>query len=399
MSRSDALSDSVFASLFADSCWIKFSKLLLHELTTDEAVLLCYLINVRQMHLNRIRNGWFYAKMKYIMRDLWFTKAKQTRVISKLKRKGFIKTKLQKTLPAKRLIKVDFTRLRDSISSAVCKMESYPSVYKSADTGVPKRKAYYTRIINLKESPSGNPTRSFEYECCQYFKDAIHSQTRRVTKWKVDKQTKHIRSLKKTFKDAESFLDVFEWYCNNLKNAKSLNLPVCYSPAELDKEKVWNWICDVWDKKGKREDDVPVGSLAKVIYKRLKGLGWPKGSEEQLPTQIQLSLDRYFDLKMRVDKYYRRLKPGRNSVEKAWFNYVLHVHRTLPMVDTFIENWFRHVNSDVQRWENWNGDLSKQSFTLEQGRFVANMRTDAVRYGMSARSFDKLLEGLNAKKR
>jgi hypothetical protein len=244
----------------------------------------------------------------------------------------------------------------------------------------------FTNVNNMKVRDGGSPL-TFEEHCCQYMKDAIHSETRRIVKWKIKKQACHIKAIANQYKDKEEFLDIFEWYCQNIGNTKEFNLPVCYSPKELRNPNVWNWIENKRTKYDKKNKDVPITDEAKTICKTLNMMHWPKGSKEQLPKLVQLGLNEYTTFVKRLKKYFKELEEG-----DLWYFYVHHLIRKLPAPSHFIENWFRDLNSMVRSWDKWNGDLAKYGFTLKQEHFLSRLRGLTVEYGRKGKDFDTLME-------
>lgn len=99
----------ILEELYCGGEWFQFPRSFLYVMPLDEAVLLAYLFMIRKFALglpeSKDSDGWFYCKLTKIKRELLFSKNRQTRLFSKLKEKGFIKTSVR-GMPPKRFIKL-----------------------------------------------------------------------------------------------------------------------------------------------------------------------------------------------------------------------------------------------------------------------------------------------------
>lgn len=96
---------------WSDGDWFQFPKSFLLAMSVDEAILLAYLINQSRVVKAYERNqGWFYCRATKIETELLFHKRKQTRVINKLREKGYLASKMKGT-PAKRWLLLNLTNV------------------------------------------------------------------------------------------------------------------------------------------------------------------------------------------------------------------------------------------------------------------------------------------------
>jgi hypothetical protein len=386
------VSDVIFEQLFSPNEWMQFSLSLLKLLPIEEAVVLSYLIGVsRRAKAYKRKDGWFYAKASKIMRTFRISEYTQTRIIKKLAAKKFIVIK-RRGIPCVRWMRINLGKLilasmDDNVELAKRFFAPVPKDSKGLAPKDSKGHKVNVNVLSFGNTNRGNTPKTFEEHCCQYMKDAIHNETRRIVKWKIKKQACHIKAIANQYKDKEEFLDIFEWYCQNIGNTKEFNLPVCYSPKELRNPNVWNWIENKRTKYDKKNEDVPITDEAKTICKTLNMMHWPKGSKEQLPKLVQLGLNEYTTFVKRLKKYFKKLEEG-----DLWYFYVHHLIRKLPAPSHFIENWFRDLNSMVRSWDKWNGDLAKYGFTLKQEHFLSRLRGLTVEYGRKGKDFDTLME-------
>lgn len=346
------------------------------ELGSSEMILVATI----EAMTDRINGVGCWASNRYLAKVMHVGRKHIEKMVSNLRNQNIIKN--GREYKGKRTLLVNWKLKRPSRKNAG------PPPAKMRDNN--SNTTYYLKEIVCNTTKA----RSFEEHCAQHFKDAIHAQTRRVVKWNVKSQAKHIKTLLKRYKDKGEFLDVFEWYCNNLKRR---DLPRCYSPQELStRQKVWNWIEDKFEQHAPRQEDVIISADAKTLYGRLKGLNWPKGSKEQLLKLIQLSLDAYQVFRLRLHHYALSLKRGTNTRTRRPYEYVHYMNKILPQSMHYIEQWFRELNKQVQGWSNWQGDLFEHKWDVKHKRFLAYGRDITTRYGQPASSFDKLLETLYA---
>lgn len=114
--------DEFLCQLFAGGNFIMFSRYFLAVMSADEALLLAYLMNVFAATMKnkkrQRKKGWAYRHMKTVMRQLFMSKSKQTRLFRSLEKKRFITT-VREGYPAVRFFKINTSFLFHSIAEIV----------------------------------------------------------------------------------------------------------------------------------------------------------------------------------------------------------------------------------------------------------------------------------------
>lgn len=109
------------------------------------------------------------------------------------------------------------------------------------------------------------------------------------------------------------------------------------------------------------------------LLKALKPLGWPKGSEKDLPGAIQRSIKSYSDFLTRRRETIDRIARGEQEIKSGTLrkfiglNTQLDHYLTSP--DSFTIWWFRQVHDSVAQWEEWSGNLESMAFNPTGKRF------------------------------
>lgn len=104
--------------------WFAFQKKFLLIMSVNEAVFICYLINIRRVVDREMRNrGWFYRKVEDMIRDIYTTHKKQERMVKSLVEKGYLKVE-RRGIPCKRWFFVDHLKLEADANRAVEEWES-----------------------------------------------------------------------------------------------------------------------------------------------------------------------------------------------------------------------------------------------------------------------------------
>ena len=107
------------ARLYADSSWFRFPRHFLSIMSWEEAGVLAFLMNVAYVCEAEVRyEGWFYCKMERFEKDLYILPRTQTRIVRKLKDRGFIETKM-KGHPPKRYFRINYERIEDVIECPI----------------------------------------------------------------------------------------------------------------------------------------------------------------------------------------------------------------------------------------------------------------------------------------
>jgi hypothetical protein len=334
--------------------WIIFSRLLLRELNSDEAILLSYLINISDRMAND--KGWFYRKMQHIRSEMYISESKQTRIMRSLAKKGCISTKY-KGIPARRFIRINSKRIREIIDTDSLKLTSQESSRLTSQESTELTSDIITS--NKVTKRKGNPLVSFGILCARILKKAIHANTRVVATFQIKRQAKEFESMLKVLNDEDRILNVLEWYCAHMKDREKLRLPSIVSPKQFRKQFVW--IEERYVKLKHQEEKIKITEQAERIADRLSMKSWPKGCKDQLPRVVQVSLNEY-------NKFMDRLQ-GYNFDDKMQ-PCVDYLVNKLPNATHYIQQWFEEVNEGLHRLNGkWGGDLHSFRFTPQHKKF------------------------------
>jgi hypothetical protein len=159
---------------------------------------------------------------------------------------------------------------------------------------------------------------------------------------------------------ASRFETVFNWYLNNIDKP---GVPWAYCGESFYRKFVA--IERAMKKNHKANPQVTVSPQAAKLAKRFDNWGWPKGSETQLPTVVQVSIDRIEELVTKLNGVYSvRQSPVENRL-------VLEVIRQTADVNWLLTEWFRDVHRRVANWAAWSGDLMPFAFDFNSKQFRA----------------------------
>jgi hypothetical protein len=128
-------------------------------------------------------------------------------------------------------------------------------------------------------------------------------------------------------------------------------------------------------------EPIKISQEARELVKDLSTLSWPAPALESLPAAIQMSLTAfdkwYWDLisyskKLTADYeawIKNNLPPGRKKTAPGNIRFVEWLVSTVPGRIHFIRGWFIELNRITVNWFQWNGDLTKFAFRIENKRF------------------------------
>jgi len=182
--------------------------------------------------------------------------------------------------------------------------------------------------------------------------------------------------------DKRTVTELIRWYCNN---ARDKYTPIIWSATSLKTK--FKQIQAAMKRHETKNPQVKVGKEAKAIVKRLKNFRWPKGSAEQLPVVVQLSLQNYNSFRNGISE----TKMG--SRDKVLAKYVLsHLHRP----SEFVYQWFENVFWNRESWDGWDGNLMRDVFTADSDKFVRECKSITGEYCTKPQRWNGVLEKLNA---
>ena len=109
-------------NFYSPKRWYQFPRHFLAVMSSDEAILLSYLINHADTHATKQNEGWFYCLKQLIAEEIFFNFDKQTILFASLERRDFIETKW-KGQPALRWIKIDGKAIHKKTAEVTEKLE------------------------------------------------------------------------------------------------------------------------------------------------------------------------------------------------------------------------------------------------------------------------------------
>jgi len=282
----------------------------------------------------------------------------------------------------RRYIETQYSRI---LSRSLENEGTVPANNRDRRNRPPEGRPYYLR----KKSTKGKPRNYFLIKCCELLRTGVHTKTRNIISWRAQNQTEPFRLLIKDLNgDEERFLDVLEWYVENLDQVKAKRLPMTCSPSEFRKQ--WNWISERYEELKPKEVKVKITKEAESIYDEVIGLGWPKGSDANLLEFIQRGIDEYRIFRNKIESHSETVKPYSNVAYQMLSYYSARPYQ-------FVVNWFRDLNAMCRGWDKWQGDLWKYQIKCnkESEKFMSIGRGYCKQYYSDAKNFDKLMEAID----
>ncbi|MDE2095774.1 MAG: hypothetical protein KGL39_00835 [Patescibacteria group bacterium] len=201
-------------------------------------------------------------------------------------------------------------------------------------------------------------------------KDSLKNNGRRITKWSRSKWADTFQLLKE--KDGIDYRVTLETYCRhcNRKDQDLYGMPFIRNAYEFRQH--YEWI----DSKVKlilkaEQEDIPVviSRKAHQVLDRLSNLHWPRG-RSGLDVAIQKSLTNFKDYQTHLSALKERLDQCQGSDQVYLRRFLKHFEDTLfRYPGDGVEEWFRKVHASRANWQDWDGDFSKEVFSLTSKRF------------------------------
>lgn len=168
-----------------------------------------------------------------------------------------------------------------------------------------------------------------------------------------------------------------DWYC---ENATKKTKPRLLTGRQFREHFVW--LEDIM-----RQEIREVSPMASAIAERLSYLVWPKGSEKDLPTAVQLTIDNY---KPFVDWIQREeTNDGKEPIHRL----MRYLNDVLPGPRKMADSWMHKVWDRIHNWDEWNGNLRSEALTIDGKRFQSYLRELANEYsGNFSKLIPKLME-------
>lgn len=245
--------------------------------------------------------------------------------------------------------------------------------------------------------PEGIPPTEFDIgittellDACRRHLGASHKYVRRA---KVSQWADYIRKLRTTDKVEEARIRrVMDWYHKAIGEEF---VPQAFSgEAFRNKFERLEAAC-------KRDilSTTTVTQDARDIAARLAMLGWPKGTGEAVPAATQACLDAYgawIELRNGFNKKLMNGTAAKYADATRLFNLGLHLARTMPAPSQFVEGWMRAVNTRINGWDGFHGELAPYIFKPEQKKFRSMGRGWAEAYCSDPDRWDRYTEVMNS---
>lgn len=135
--------------------------------------------------------------------------------------------------------------------------------------------------------------------------------------------------------------------------------------------------------------DSYITPLAKKLAESGDQYSWPMGSEDQIPLMAQMSLDNWIPFLKRFDKNCKKLSHNL----KGLLDYTSDNWADSDI--EFITEWIQWVNTVINDWDDWDGNLRHFAWKHDHWLFKKFGRKWTDDYGVDISLWDKLIEELN----
>lgn len=382
-----------------------FYKSLLAEFSLGESLLICQLIDQRNLLLQRgitkTKRDWFVCSEKFISDHLSISLQTQRRQFLSLRTKGIIKTKSDVRRHPSRLVRVNVGKLRkfmpiknDSLRHSCLSIiipeetsETRSSLVRKIKPRVKKKLGgRYASIYSKEENKNINnilklgflPT---DVRLAKVLRSCLNKKRKLIGKRpRIQNWANEFRLLRKDV-EASIIKKVLAWYCNHLDD---MYVPVAYSARSFRSKFV-----RIKDARTRNlglafvrpRKKIRLTPEAKSLSESLLGeMTWPKNSSAYIPTMVQTAMIEYKWFRSRLYKLHKKNKMARLMWECLPKNY--------------IERWFARVNKQIANWDAWTGNMSMFDFKITHSTFVSFCLGELKREGRRdpAKDWEALLE-------
>jgi hypothetical protein len=221
-----------------------------------------------------------------------------------------------------------------------------------------------------------------------------------IQKWKSTRWDEDFRLLHKIDEfSAVDIQSVLDWY---EIEAKRISEPQILNARHF--RNAFRWLQRI-KKKGDNAH-VEISPKAELVFRDLKYKGWPKGSIDNLPAAIQLTLDNFTKFREKVTLLVKsnpdKIKIGRNrfkiaSTEIRFAHYLIK-GQALPGSDTLSKMWFDRIHEQIHGWQQWSGNILAMAWNgdLWHKEFRKIAKNWASAYSMDKQLWEKFVMRLNA---
>lgn len=143
-----------------------------------------------------------------------------------------------------------------------------------------------------------------------------------------------------------------------------------------------------------------VSEEAVLIVDSLLALTWPKGTKNELPITVQMSLKAYSDFIESRSKAGDSIARGEHKVRggslRQFVGFHAHMEYVLTSPKSFVLQWMRQLNDRLESWEEWSGNLRSMAFNVKSKQFQRMGRIWAQDYCQDPARWDFYLENIHA---
>jgi hypothetical protein len=239
--------------------------------------------------------------------------------------------------------------------------------------------------------PKSIDTTDFDTNCARVLAEAITGNNKQMARFSIKSWSKQFTILRQTATE-EDILQVLQWFKSNIKDQWT---PKAYSAKSFRQK--FDRIEEAMNRN--KSQDTPISDVARSIYKRLGDLSWKGITGDQVLTTVQISLTNYQEFLAKLQSWEVSctfMKRAEFVQVQSIFRFTANFLNSNLSTDTqFVEKWIRDIHKMVTSFDTWNGDITKQAFTVSNKRFKQQGREWATAYCGDSSRWDKLMEKLN----
>lgn len=230
-----------------------------------------------------------------------------------------------------------------------------------------------------------------DYAFSRQLHEAVERHGARILPWSHSAWARQFRLLRQSVReDIARIKEVLDWYCLHIGHDM---VPHAQS-ASTFRAKYGN-IEAARNRDQVRRPTVHVSKKAKQLADSLSRMIWPKGSEELLPSVVQLSLDAVVAFRHKLLRFCPANPVDKPNRLQRLASHVLNVTELADPIH-LVSCWMEEVNGRLSRWAGWSGSLGGWAWNSERKEFRSQGRQWAEEFCGEPDMWDKLKEGTDA---
>lgn len=371
-----------------------------------DALFLQDLLNLATLRNTPYEDGMFLCTVEYLKRGSWTVDEQRAR-LEALRKKGYLRTE-KRGLPPCRWVEIDIEAIEraldlvDSQSRANAREQSRANgrVKKKTPTessNDPKNcrpnaaaqrigtttkeedSMTGTGLLDIPVKTEGLAPTPEDYENANKLHAAVAGKTNLQRRWSRSTWAKQLAMLRQEVGNAR-MIPVLIWYCANIKGE--------YVPESFCGEsfrKKFPRIEAAMNRDRKQNPEVTITPATEGAFKRLRCLGWPKGTEAQLKTFVQLSTDRMRQFRDRLGKLLHSEMHDCSLVATTLVKHLDHA-------PALAEAWGHTVHARIANWKDFNGNLIPFAWDVSKPECRAELCGVVERKFGSRKPFDRIMK-------